>query len=133
MAVQKAGPNPYVSLYSGYEQNWSRYKLFVMDHEILADVPTIMLTSTYLSTYSQPTSDANARNQGVLQSLCAAVVMGIFAGASFKAAPFIDNTNDRMDQFSRTFLVVTSLNAHRGCCARCRNWHRMVAEYSKFG
>ena len=109
VAVQKAGPNPYVSLYSGYEQNWSRYKLFVMVMKFLQMFPTIMLTSTYLSTYSQPTSDANARNQGVLQSLCAAVVMGIFAGASFKAAPFIDNTNDRMDQFSRTFLVVTPL------------------------
>ena len=70
VAVQKAGPNPYVSLYSGYEQNWSRYKLFVMTMKFLQMFPTIMLTSTYLSTYSQPTSADNARNQGIAIFVC---------------------------------------------------------------
>ena len=100
------------------------------DHEILADVSHNHAHVDYLSTYSNLRQLIMHEIKDI-ESLCAAVVMGIFAGASFKAAPFIDNTNDRMDQFSRTFLVVTPSNAHRGSCAKCRKRHWMVAEYSK--
>merc|ERR1712072_1645331 len=70
-------------------------------------VPTILLTSHYFKSFALPVDKASEKNQALLQSLCASIVMIIFALLSFKAAPFIDRTNDRMDQVSRVVLVVT--------------------------
>lgn len=109
VAVRKAGSNPYVSLYSGYEQNWSRYKMFVMNMKLLQMIPTILLTSHYMEKFAMPESDNAAANQALLQSIASTIVMILFAGLSFKAAPFIDRTNDKMDQVSRVVLIVTPL------------------------
>ena len=95
VAVRKAGENPYVSLYSGYEQKWSSYKLWVMGFKVLQMLPVIFISSSV--------------GGGLGQSIACTLVMVVFAGFSFYASPFISRTHDKMDLASRVTLVLTPL------------------------
>ena len=110
VAVKNAGANPYISMYSGYEQKWSNFKLIVMVFKVLQMLPTIALTSHMLvGTIATPKSDAEVATQQLYQSLAAFVVMVAFSALSFYAAPFIRATHDRQDRISRVVLVITPL------------------------
>jgi hypothetical protein len=91
VAVKKAGGNPYVSLYSGYEQNWANYKLWVMGFKVLQMLPVIFIPNS------------------LGQSIGATAVMVLFAGFSFYASPFINPIHDKMDLAGRVTLVLTPL------------------------
>ena len=91
VAVKQAGENPYVSLYSGYEQKWAGYKLWVMGFKVLQMLPVIFIGAD------------------IGQSVGATVVMALFAGFSFYASPFISASHDKLDLCSRITLVLTPL------------------------
>ncbi len=91
MAVKEAGANPYVSLYSGYEQRWASYKLWVMAFKVLQMLPVVFIPNE------------------VFRSVGATAVMALFAGFSFYASPFISSSHDKLDLCSRITLVLTPL------------------------
>lgn len=86
--------NPYRTLYKGFERKWAFYKVIQMVFKFLVVVPCLLLVSS-------------PKNQVI--AVLAVVV--VYAAASFYSAPFIDPTNDMMDDTARVVAILSALIA----------------------
>ena len=103
---------PYKVLYDGYEPEWANYKVLVMLIKCLLVLPVILFTNNN----SVGARDPNSVNKQLLliQSIWTIIVLTAYTILSSKTAPFIKETDDRLDQISRiTALTVAVL----GCLA----------------
>ena len=107
--VRKHRHNPYASLYTGFEMEWANYKAIVMGMKFLQLLPTVLLTSKTVSEALNG-DDINKQEGNLAEVLgagLAALVMLLFAGLAFKASPYVDPINDKMDHVSRVVLFIT--------------------------
>ena len=106
--VRKHRHNPYASLYTGFEMEWANYKAIVMGMKFLQLLPTVLLTSKTVSKALNG-DDINKQEECGRGSRCriGRSRHAIVRWTCFKASPYVDPINDKMDHVSRCALHYT--------------------------
>ena len=73
LEVRKNKDNPYVSLYSGFEEEWAHYKIIVMFFKFMQILTSVLLASDFISNLLP--QQEGGLNLTVIQGACSFILM----------------------------------------------------------
>eukprot|EP01006_Ploeotia_vitrea_P040253 TRINITY_DN66415_c3_g3_i1.p1 TRINITY_DN66415_c3_g3~~TRINITY_DN66415_c3_g3_i1.p1 ORF type:complete len:1005 (+),score=605.70 TRINITY_DN66415_c3_g3_i1:224-3238(+) len=104
--------SPYKYLYDAYERKWAFYKVLVMCFKLALIMPTTLLVTSNKIGGRDPTAQRDEDSPLLLiQSIITLGVLGLYAGAAWSSRPYLNDSDDWLDGFSRFGALFTALIA----------------------
>ena len=102
LEVNKKSDSPFTTMYKGFEREWAKYKIYVMDLKAIQILFMTVATSNVLAR-----DILTPQQAAIISALVALASTGVFFFFSWKTSPYVDDLNDRMEMVSKITLMIT--------------------------